>query len=70
MYNEKDPINLSKMAKKLAEMIGTNAQNILKLGKVVETNTDNLNLLATRVLKLEQKLNVALKAIERLDDEK
>jgi cobalamin biosynthesis protein CobD/CbiB len=70
MYNEKDTINLYKMAKKLAEMVGTNAQNILKLGKVVETNTDNLNLLATRVLKLEQKLNVALKAIERLDDEK
>ena len=57
MYNEKDTINLYKMAKKLAEMIGTNAQNILKLGKVVETNRDNLNLLATRVLELEKRLN-------------
>jgi len=46
-----------KMIRKVAEMIGTNAQNLLKLGKVVETNTDNLNLLATRVLELEKRLN-------------
>ena len=57
MYDVKDTINLYKMAKKLAEMVGTNAQNILKLGKVVETNTNNLNLLATRVLELEKKFN-------------
>ena len=57
MGNEKDTVNLYKMAKKLAEMVGTNAQNILKLGGVVETNTDNLNLLATRVLELEKRLN-------------
>ena len=57
MYKENDTINLYKMAKKMAEMIGTNAQNILKLGKGVETNTDNLNLLATRVLELEKRLN-------------
>ena len=55
MYNEKDTVNLYKMAKKLAEMVGTNAQNILKLGKVVETNTDNLNSLATKVLELEKR---------------
>ena len=57
MYKENDTINLYKMAKKLAEMAGTNAQNILKLGKVVETNTNNLNLLANRVLELEKRLN-------------
>ena len=57
MYNEKDTVNLYKMAKKLAEMVGTNAQNILKLGKVVKTNTDNLNSLATKVLELEKRLN-------------
>ncbi len=57
MYDVKDTINLYKMAKKLAEMVGTNAQNLLKLGKVVEKNTDNLNLLATRVLELEKRLN-------------
>ena len=57
MYNEKDTINLYKMAKKLAEMIGTNAENIQKLGKVVETNTNNLNTLAIKVLELEKRLN-------------
>ena len=57
MYKENDTINLYKMAKKLAEMVGTNAQNILKLGKVVETNTNNLNMLATKVLELEKKFN-------------
>ena len=57
MYDVKDTINLYKMAKKLAEMVGTNAQNILKLGKVVETNTNNLNMLATKVLELEKKFN-------------
>ena len=64
MYNENDTVNLCKMIKKLAEMIGTNAQNVLKLGKVVEKNTHNLNVLATnitsqadRVLELEKRLN-------------
>ena len=57
MYDVKDTINLYKMAKKLAEMVGTNAQNILKLGKVVETNTNNLNSLATKVLELERRLD-------------
>jgi len=57
MYKENDTINLYKMAKKLAEMIGTNAQNILKVSKVVETNTNNLNSLATKVLELEKRLN-------------
>ena len=57
MYDVKDTINLYKMAKILAEMVGTNAQNILKLGKVVETNTNNLNMLATKVLELEKRLN-------------
>ena len=57
MYKENDTINLYKMAKKLAEMAGTNAQNILKLGKVVETNTNNLNMLETKVLELEKRLD-------------
>ena len=52
----KDLTNAFKMIKQLAGMIGTNAQNLLKLGKVVGTNTDNMNLLATRVLKLEQRI--------------
>ena len=57
MYNEKDTVNLYKMAKKLAGMIGTNAENIKKLGGVVETNTNNLNMLATKVLELEKRLD-------------
>ena len=60
MYNEKDTINLYKMAKKLAEMVGTNAQNLLKLGKVVEKNTDNLNSLATKVLELDKRLTAVM----------
>ena len=60
MYNEKDTVNLYKMAKKLAEMVGTNAQNILKLGKVVEKNTDNLNSLATKVLELDKRLTAVM----------
>ena len=57
MYNETDTINLYKMCKQLAEMIGTNAENIKKLGGVVETNTNNLNMLATKVLELEKRLD-------------
>ena len=57
MYNENDTVSICKMIKKLAAMIGTSAQNVLKLGKVVEKNTHNLNLLATRVLELEKRLN-------------
>ena len=53
---KKELTSAIKMIKQLAGMIGTNAQNLLKLGKVVGTNTDNLNLLATRVLKLEKRI--------------
>ena len=60
MYDVKDTINLYKMAKKLAEMVGTNAQNLLKLGKVVEKNTDNLNSLATKVLELDKRLTAVM----------
>ena len=38
------------------------------LARLVKNNTDNLNLLATKVLELEQRLNVASKAIERIDE--
>ena len=57
MYDKTDTINLYKMYKQLAEMIGTNAENIKKLGGVVETNTKNLNMLATKVLELEKRLD-------------
>ena len=48
------------MIRKLSDMIGTNAQNLLKLGKVVEGNTDNLNSLATRVLELDKRLTAVM----------
>ena len=41
---------------KSMDMHVTTSNNMMKLGKVVETNTDNLNLLATRLLKLEQRI--------------
>ena len=41
---------------KSMDMHVTTSDNILKLGKFVETNTDNLNLLAIRLLKLEQRV--------------
>ena len=58
MFNKvnDDLTSAFKMIKELASMIGTNAQNLLKLGKAVQTNADNMNLLATRVLKLEQRI--------------
>ena len=52
------------------DMHVTTGNNLMKLGKIVETNTDNLNLLATKIMKLEQQLNVALKAIDRIDNDK
>ena len=57
MYNETDTINLYKMCKHLAELIGKSAESTRKLGKVVETNTNNLNMLATKVLELEKRLD-------------
>ena len=57
MYNETDTINLYKMCKQLAELIGKSAESTRKLGKVVETNTNNLNSLATKVLELEKRLD-------------
>ena len=41
---------------KSMDMHVTTSNNMIKLGEVVSTNTDNLNLLATRLLKLEQRI--------------
>ena len=41
---------------KSMDMHVTTGNNLMKLGKVVEINTNNLNLLATRLLKLEQRI--------------
>ena len=48
---------------KSMDMHVTTSNNMMKLGKVVEINTNNLNLLATRLLKLEQR-------IKELEDDK
>ena len=39
------------------------AESLMKLGKVVEVNTNHLNMVATRILQLE-------KRIERLNEKK
>ena len=41
---------------KSMDMHITTSNNMMKLGEVVEINTNNLNLLATRLLKLEQRI--------------
>ena len=41
---------------KSMDMHITTSNNMMKLGKVVEINTDNLNLLATKIMKLEQRI--------------
>ena len=48
---------------KSMDMHLTTSESMMKLGKVVEVNTNNLNLLATRLLQLE-------KRIGRLESEK
>ena len=41
---------------KITDMIVKDADNLNQLAKVVGANTDNLNLIATRLLKLEQRI--------------
>ena len=41
---------------KSMDMHITTSNNMMKLGKVVEVNTNNLNLLATKIMKLEQRI--------------
>ena len=55
MYDEKDTINLYKMCKQLAELIGKSAESTQKLGVGVATNTNNLNMLATKEQNVQRK---------------
>ena len=41
---------------KITDMIVKDADNLNQLARVVGTNTDNLNLLATRLLELEKRI--------------
>ena len=64
-YNRKDNMTneVQKAVVKSMDMHITTSNNMMKLGKIVETNTDNLTLLATKLLQLE-------KRIARLEGEK
>ena len=57
MIPNHDTMNLYKMCKQLAEMIGKTAESTSKLGTVVEKNTHNINDLAVKLLELEKRLN-------------
>ena len=54
---------IQKAVVKSMDMHKTGAESMVKLGKVVEVNTNHLNMVATRLLQLE-------KRIARLESEK
>ncbi len=55
---------------KQMDCINKNADNLNKLAEFLKEMQDNQNLLATKVLELEQRLNVANKGIERIDEQR
>ena len=59
---------LKEVSLKSLDMINKNADGLNKLAGVMKDMQDNLNLLAVKVLELEQRLNVANKGIERIDE--
>tara|TARA_A100001391_G_scaffold167777_1_gene128211 strand:+ start:44 stop:271 length:228 start_codon:yes stop_codon:yes gene_type:complete len=64
-YNRKDNMinKIQEAVVKSMDMHKTGAESMMKLGKVVEVNTNHLNMVATRLLQLE-------KRIARLESEK
>ena len=62
--------DLQKVSLKSLDMIIKNADGLNKLAEIMENMQDNLNLMATKVLELEQRLNVANKGIERIDEQR
>ena len=60
-----DSMKAVKVAFDLSE---SHQDSINKVMQIVGRNVDNINLLAQRVLELEQRLNVANKGIERIDE--
>ena len=64
-YNRKDNMinKIQEAVVKSMDMHKTGAESMMKLGKVVEVNTNHLNMIATRLLQLE-------KRIARLEGEK
>ena len=61
---------LQEVSLKSLDMINKNADGILKLAEFLHENQKQLNMLATKVLELEQRLNVANKGIERIDEQR
>ena len=59
---------LADVSLKSLDMINKNAEGINKLAKFLHDTQKQLNMLATKVLELEQRLNVANKGIERIDE--
>ena len=59
-----DSMKAVKVAFDLSE---SNQDSITKVMQVVSTMDNNMKLLATKVLELEQRLNVANKGIERVE---
>ena len=61
---------LQEVSLKSLDMINKNAENLNKLAEFLKKMQDTQNLLATKVLELEQRLNVANKGIERIDEQR
>ena len=61
-------LNSMKAVKVAFDLSQTNMDSITKVTEVVSLIDNNLKLLATKVLELEQRLNVANKGIERIDE--
>ena len=61
---------LTEVSLKSLDMINKNAEGLNKLAGFLKDMQDNQNLMATKILELEQRLNVANKGIERIDEQR
>ena len=61
---------LKEVSLKSLDMINKNADGLNKLAGFLKDMQDNQNLMATKILELEQRLNVANKGIERIDEQR
>ena len=61
---------MQEVSLKSLDMINKNAEGLNKLAGFLKDMQDNQNLMATKILELEQRLNVANKGIERIDEQR
>ena len=61
---------MQEVSLKSLDMINKNADGLNKLAGFLKDMQDNQNLMATKILELEQRLNVANKGIERIDEQR